>query len=58
MKFAIINDTHIGDYRPHKGIYRKATLHAEKLLKKFVQKMNKSFKPDFPFSPLQHPFIE
>ena len=47
MKFAIINDIHIGDYRPHKGIYRKATPHAEKLLKSFVQKMNKSFKPDF-----------
>lgn len=37
----------IGDYRPHKGIYRKATPYAEKLLKNFVQKMNKSFKPDF-----------
>ncbi|MFZ2970925.1 MAG: metallophosphoesterase [Minisyncoccia bacterium] len=47
MKFAIINDIHIGDYRPHKGIYRKATPCAEKLLKNFVQKMNKSFKPDF-----------
>ena len=47
MKFAIISDIHIGDYRPHKGIYRKATPHAEKLLKNLVQKMNKSFKPDF-----------
>ncbi|MFA4827553.1 MAG: metallophosphoesterase [Candidatus Shapirobacteria bacterium] len=47
MKFAIISDIHIGDYRQHKGIYRKATPHAEKLLKDFVQKMNKSFKPDF-----------
>lgn len=47
MKFAIVNDIHIGDYRPHKGIYRKATPHAEKLLKSFVQKMNKTFKPDF-----------
>lgn len=47
MKFAIINDAHIGDYRPSKGVYRKATPHAEKLLKDFVQKMNKSFKPDF-----------
>ncbi|MBU4000122.1 metallophosphoesterase [Patescibacteria group bacterium] len=47
MKFAIINDIHIGDYRPHKGIYRKATPHAEKLLRNFVQKMNNSFMPDF-----------
>lgn len=47
MKFAIINDVHIGDYRPYKGIYRKANLHAERLLENFVQKMNKSFKPDF-----------
>lgn len=47
MKFAIISDIHIGDYRTHKGIYRKATPHAEKLLKSFVQKMNKTFRPDF-----------
>ena len=47
MKFAIINDIHIGDYRQHNGIYRKATPHAEKLLKSFVHKMNKTFKPDF-----------
>lgn len=47
MRFAIINDIHIGDYRTYKGIYRKATPHAENLLKGFVQKMNKSFKPDF-----------
>lgn len=47
MKFAIINDIHIGNYRPHKGIYRKATPHAEKLLRNFVQKMNGSFMPDF-----------
>ena len=47
MKFAIINDVHIGDYRSSKSVYRKATPHAEKLLKDFVQKMNKSFKPDF-----------
>ena len=47
MKFAIINDIHIGDYRQHNGIYRKATPHAEKLLKNFVHKMNKTFKPDF-----------
>lgn len=47
MKFAIVSDIHIGDYRPHKGIYRKATPHAEKLLKNFVRKMNSSFKPDF-----------
>lgn len=37
----------MGNYRPHKGIYRKATPHAEKLLKNFVQKMNSSFRPDF-----------
>ena len=47
MKFAIINDIHIGDYRQHNGIYRKATPHAEKLLKSFVHKMNKTFNPDF-----------
>lgn len=47
MKFAIINDIHIGGYRPFKGVYRKATPHAERLLKNFVQKMNKFFKPDF-----------
>ncbi len=47
MKFAIINDIHIGDYSSHKGIYRKNTPYAEKLLKDFVQKMNKFFKPDF-----------
>ena len=47
MKFAIINDIHIGDYRQHNGKYRKATPHAEKLLKSFVRKMNKTFKPDF-----------
>lgn len=47
MKFAIINDIHLGDYCLYKGVYRKANLHAEKLLENFVQKMNKSFKPDF-----------
>jgi len=47
MKFVIINDIHIGNYRPHKGIYRKVTPHAEKLLRNFVQKMNSSFMPDF-----------
>ena len=47
MKFAIINDIHIGDYRQYDGIYRKATPYAEKLLKRFVQKMNKTFHPDF-----------
>jgi len=47
MKFAIINDIHIGNYRPHKGIYRKVTPRAEKLLRNFVQKMNSSFMPDF-----------
>lgn len=47
MKFAIISDIHIGDYRPYKGIYRKATPYAEKILKIFVQKMNKTFKPNF-----------
>ncbi|MFA6529208.1 MAG: metallophosphoesterase [Candidatus Gracilibacteria bacterium] len=47
MKFAIVNDIHIGDYRQYDGIYRKATPHAEKLLKNFVHKMNKTFKPDF-----------
>lgn len=47
MKFAIINDIHIGAYRPFKGIYRKSTPYSEKLLKAFVQKMNSSFKPHF-----------
>jgi len=47
MKFAIISDIHIGNYRLYKGVYRKATPHAERLLKDFVQKMNSSFKPDF-----------
>lgn len=47
MKFAIINDIHIGNYRTYKGIYRNATPYAEKLLRNFVQKMNGSFKPDF-----------
>lgn len=47
MKFAIINDIHIGDYCSYKGIYRKANLCAEELLKDFVRKMNKSFKPEF-----------
>ena len=47
MRFAIIADIHIGDYRPFKGVYRKVTPCAETLLKDFVQKMNKSFKPDF-----------
>ncbi|MDP3066533.1 MAG: metallophosphoesterase [Methanobacteriaceae archaeon] len=47
MKFAIVNDIHIGDYRPYKGIYRKNNLQAEKLLRNFVQKMNDSFMPDF-----------
>lgn len=47
MKFAIINDIHIGDYRTHRGIYRKATPYAEKLTRDFVRRMNKNFKPDF-----------
>lgn len=47
MKFAIISDIHIGDYRNYNGIYRKVTLRAEKLIKSFVQKMNKTFRPDF-----------
>lgn len=47
MKFAIINDVHIGEYRQNNGIYRKANINAENLLKDFVDNMNKSFKPDF-----------
>lgn len=47
MKFAIITDIHIGNYRPEKGIYRKVTPLAPKLLKNFVLKMNTSFHPDF-----------
>lgn len=47
MKFAIINDIHIGDYRQNKGIHRKGTIHAERLLNEFVDNMNGAFKPDF-----------
>lgn len=47
MKFAIVNDAHIGSYRLNKGIYRKGTIHAERLLNEFVNRMNQSFKPDF-----------
>lgn len=47
MTFAIVTDIHIGNYRPEKGIYRKVTPLAPKLLKQFVQKMNTEFRPDF-----------
>lgn len=47
MKFAIINDIHMGEYRSYKDVYRNVTPQVERLLKRFVQKMNKSFKPDF-----------
>ncbi len=47
MKFAIVGDAHIGPYRLDYGIHRKGTIHAEKLLKDFVHKMNTSFHPDF-----------
>ena len=47
MKFAIINDIHIGDYQLYKGVYRKVTPYAETLLKNFVRRMNRSFLPDF-----------
>ncbi len=47
MKFAFITDIHIGNYRPEKGIFRKVTPLAPKLLEQFVQKMNDEFHPDF-----------
>jgi len=47
MKIAIINDIHIGHYGHFKGIYRKGTIHAERLLNDFVNNMNEYFKPDF-----------
>jgi len=47
MKFAFITDIHIGNYRPERGIYRKVTPLAPKLLEQFVQTMNEEFHPDF-----------
>lgn len=49
MKFAIINDMHVGTKESgyFKGIQRKLTGEAERLIKKFVEEMNESEKPEF-----------
>lgn len=49
MKFAIINDIHIGppDSGREKGIQRKLVSESEKLVEKFVEKMNTQEHPEF-----------
>lgn len=49
MKFAIINDAHIGleDAGYFKGIQRKLTHQAERLIQEFVKKMNGDEHPEF-----------
>lgn len=49
MKFAIINDAHVGFEGTgyYKGIQRKLTQEAESLIKKFVDKMNGEERPEF-----------
>ncbi len=47
MKFAIINDMHIGPKNAgfYKGVQRKLTVEAERLVKQFVKEMNFKEKP-------------
>lgn len=49
MKFAIINDAHVGFEGTgyYKNVQRKLTQDAERLIKEFVDKMNTSEKPEF-----------
>jgi DNA repair exonuclease SbcCD nuclease subunit len=46
MKIAIVTDVHIGKYQTHKRIFRKNTRYSKKLLRKFVARMNRRYKPD------------
>lgn len=49
MKFAIINDMHIGplDSGHYKGVQRKLTAESERLIKRFVNEMNAEEHPEF-----------
>ena len=49
MKFAIINDMHLGppDSGYYKGIQRKLVPHSERLMRKFVEEMNSQENPAF-----------
>jgi Icc protein len=49
MKFAIINDMHVGppDSGRYKGVERKLVKESERLVKQFVNKMNESEHPEF-----------
>ncbi len=49
MKFAIINDMHVGTKEGgyYKGVQRKLTGEAERLIKMFVKEMNDKEKPQF-----------
>lgn len=49
MKFAIINDLHVGppNIGYHKGIQRKLSQFAERLMYQFIQEMNTVEHPDF-----------
>lgn len=49
MKFAIINDTHVGPLTSgyHKGVQRKLVSESERLVKDFVKRMNNEEHPEF-----------
>lgn len=49
MKFAVINDTHLGPPESgfHKGVQRKLVNEAERLIVRFVEDMNEREKPEF-----------
>ena len=49
MKFAVINDTHLGPPESgfHKGVQRKLVTQAERLISRFVDEMNSQEKPEF-----------
>ncbi len=49
MKFAIINDTHVGPANEgyYKGIQRKLTQESERLINEFVSRMNNQEHPEF-----------
>jgi alkaline phosphatase len=49
MRFAIINDSHLGPPESgyFKGVQRKLVTHSERLIKAFVEEMNRKEKPAF-----------